>query len=87
MERRELLVGGQIEPGDPLGVLRIVGNCTLNTSGGLQTYVIEAATDLADSYARSAIATNTLPGSTLGDFVDSASTNYSSRLYRAHYAP
>ena len=191
-------VGGQINPGDPLGVLRIVGNCTLKTSGSFnvelggpdtgtlwdqlqvsgvaslngllnarlvngylpgfnsrfqvlihgsrvdtfaafssdplppgnflnpeyattgvnlitldatpgfvanslgrtngqfrfqltgiaaQTYVIEATADLEDPFAWADIATNTLPGSTLWDFVDSASTNYASRFYRARFAP
>ena len=191
-------VGGQINPGDPLGVLRIVGNCTLKTSGSLkvelggsdpgtqydqlqvtgvaslngllsaklldgylpgfnnrfevlthgsrvgtfaafssdplppgnflnpeyaptgvnlitldatpifvanslgringqfrfqltgiaaQTYVIEATTDLEDPLAWVGIATNAIPGSTLWDFVDSASTNYPYRFYRARFAP
>ena len=52
-----------------------------------QTYIIEANIDLEDPLGWVGISTNTLPGSTLWDFVDSASTNYPSRFYRARFAP
>jgi len=47
-------------------------------------YVIEASTDFQDW---TPLVTNTLPGSTLLDFLDVDSTNYMYRFYRALYVP